>query len=125
MIWILSINLFSIYGVSFFRSRTLSFKFFKFSIIEESNFWLIVDSFSYLVISNLLISNLLIFSFSSKEFTYDLNILVSERETRLKNLKGVEVQKLKSNKRSKEDSLYNSTIATLVRKKIYIAELDY
>jgi len=50
---------------------------------------------------------------------------VSERETRLKNLKGVEVQKLKSNKRSKEDSLYNSTIATLVRKKIYIAELDY
>ncbi|ACQ52655.1 hypothetical protein EXN65_13385 [Clostridium botulinum] len=50
---------------------------------------------------------------------------MSERETRLKNLKGVEVQKLKSNKRSKEDSLYNSTIATLVRKNIYIAELDY
>lgn len=120
MISILSINLFSIYGVSSFRSRTLSFKFFKFSIIEESNFWLIVDSFWYLVISNLLI-----FSFSSKEFIYYLNILVSERETRLKNLKGVEVQKLKSNKRSKEDSLYNSTIATLVRKKIYIAELDY
>lgn len=120
MISILSINLFSIYGVSSFRSRTLSFKFSKFSIIEESNFWLIVDSFLYLVISNLLI-----FSFSSKEFTYDLNILVSERETRLKNLKGVEVQKLKSNKRSKEDSLYNSTIATLVRKNIYIAELDY
>ncbi|NFI41314.1 hypothetical protein FDA79_04800 [Clostridium botulinum] len=50
---------------------------------------------------------------------------MSERETRLKNLKGVEAQKLKSNKRSKEDPLYNSTIATLVRKNIYIAELDY
>ncbi|EPY2281870.1 hypothetical protein [Clostridium sporogenes] len=61
----------------------------------------------------------------TQEFAYDLNILVSERETRLKNLKGVEVQKLKTNKRSKEDSLYNSTIATLVRKNIYIAELRY
>lgn len=61
----------------------------------------------------------------NKELAYDLNILVSEREIRLKNLKGVEVQKLKSNKRSKEDSLYNSTIATLVRKNIYIAELRY
>ncbi|EQB9783778.1 TPA: hypothetical protein PTV81_001163 [Clostridium botulinum] len=50
---------------------------------------------------------------------------MSERETRLKNLKGVEVQKLKSNKRSKEDSLYDSIIATLVRKNIYMAELDY
>lgn len=61
----------------------------------------------------------------TKEFSDDLNILTNERETRLKNLKGIDVESLKTIRRNKEDFLYNSTIGTLVRKKIYFAELRY
>jgi hypothetical protein len=61
----------------------------------------------------------------TEELSYDLKTLTDERERRLKNLKGIEVQKLKSKRKNKDDFLYNSTIATLVRKNIYIAELRH
>lgn len=61
----------------------------------------------------------------TEELSYDLKTLTDEREKRLKNLKGIEIEKLKSKRKNKDDFLYNSTIATLVRKNIYIAELRY
>ncbi|HBH3439846.1 hypothetical protein PR262_08490 [Clostridioides difficile] len=57
------------------------------------------------------------------ELNSDFNILKVERKNQIANLKGLEKECNLSYRKNKEDYLYNSNIATLARKNIFIASI--
>ena len=68
---------------------------------------------------NLLIKNKII----TDEILNDLKSLEIEQDTRVSNLKGVENKCRNYYRKNKEDYIYNSNIATLARKSIYIGSI--
>ncbi len=59
------------------------------------------------------------------ECTNDLNTLEIERSIRISKLKGLDTESRLSYRKNKDDYLYNSNIATLARKNIFIAHIEY
>lgn len=63
--------------------------------------------------------------FDKEEIELDFKMLKSQHDVRLSNLKGIgEINKEKYRK-NKDDYLFNSNIATLSRKNIYLANIKY
>jgi hypothetical protein len=54
-----------------------------------------------------------------------LNTLEIERSIRISKLKGLDTESRLSHRKNKDDYLYNSNIATLARKNIFIAHIEY
>lgn len=63
--------------------------------------------------------------FDKEEIENDISILMQEKEVRIGNLKGVKSQNLNKNRKNKEEQLYTSNLATLARKNIFIANMNY
>ena len=66
-----------------------------------------------------------ILNFDKEEMKYDYQILKSEHDTRINNLKGNLNTDEKKYRKNKVDYLFNSNIATLSRKNIYLANITY
>lgn len=60
-----------------------------------------------------------------KELENDISILLEEKEVRIGNLKGVKSSNTNKKRKNKEEQLYTSNLATLARKNIFIANINY
>ena len=60
-----------------------------------------------------------------KEIEEDFKLLKNEHNKRISNLKGISEKSKEKYRKSKEDYLFNSNIATLSRKNIYLANIKY
>lgn len=63
--------------------------------------------------------------FDKEELERDIDILLKEKEVRIGNLKGVKSPNSNKKRKNKEEQLYMSNLATLARKKIFIANINY
>ncbi|MCC3870025.1 hypothetical protein [Terrisporobacter mayombei] len=63
--------------------------------------------------------------FDKKEIEEDFKLLKNEHNKRLSNLKGISKKSEEKYRKNKEDYLFNSNIATLSRKNIYLANIKY
>lgn len=63
--------------------------------------------------------------FEKNEIEEDFQLLKNEHSKRLRNLKGISEKSEEKYRKNKEDYLFNSNIATLSRKNIYLANIKY
>lgn len=66
-----------------------------------------------------------ILKFDKEELERDIDILFKEKEIRIGNLKGVKSPNSNKKRKNKEEQLYTSNLATLARKNIFIANINY
>lgn len=66
-----------------------------------------------------------ILKFDKEELERDIDILLKEKEIRIGNLKGVKSPNSNKKRKNKEEQLYTSNLATLARKNIFIANINY
>ena len=59
------------------------------------------------------------------ELENDISILLKEKEVRIGNLKGIKSSNNIKKRKNKEEQLYTSNLATLARKNIFIANINY
>ncbi|MDI6220632.1 hypothetical protein KLJ98_15295 [Clostridioides difficile] len=60
-----------------------------------------------------------------EELENDISILLKEKEVRIGNLRGVKSSNINKKRKNKEEQLYTSNLATLARKNIFIANMNY
>lgn len=63
--------------------------------------------------------------FNKEELENDISILLQEKEVRKDNLNGIKSSNLNKKRKNKEEQLYTSNLATLARKNIFIANINY